>query len=105
MIAGVVVLVILLILGVLLIPPYVANWRLQGYVNNLADDPATSKEPAEQVRTQILNAAAGLGLPVHGDNVHVQMTGGVVKLDVLYIVHVNVAGYAIDLHFRPTAGS
>jgi hypothetical protein len=24
---------------------------------------------------------------------------------VLYIVHVDMAGYTIDLHFRPTAGS
>ena len=30
---------------------------------------------------------------------------GAVKIDVLYIVHVDVAGYTIDLHFRPAAGS
>jgi hypothetical protein len=24
---------------------------------------------------------------------------------VLYIVHVDVAGYTVDLHFRPAAGS
>lgn len=104
-IAGAAVLVILIILGVLLIPPYVANWRLQSYVNDLTDDPATSKKPAEQVRTEVLNEAAGLGLPVHGDDVHVVMADGAVKIDVLYIVHVNMAGYTIDLHFRPAGGS
>jgi hypothetical protein len=105
LIAGGAVILILIVVGVLLIPPYAANWRLQSYVNDLVDDPATAKSSAETVRTQVLNQAAGLGLPVHSDDVHVVATPGAVKIDVLYIVHVDVAGYAIDLHFRPTAGS
>lgn len=98
-------LLILIVLGVVLFPPYAANWRLQNYVNDLVDDPATAKLPAEAVRTRILNQAAGLGLPVHGENVHVGVTEGAVKIDVLYIVHVDLAGYTVDLHFRPEAGS
>lgn len=86
-------------------PPYAANWGLQSYINDLADDPATAKTSAEAVRTQVLNQAAGLGLPVHGEDVHVQVTPGAVRIDVLYIVHVDVVGYTVDLHFRPTAGS
>lgn len=105
LIAGTAVLLILLILGVLLVPPYVSNWRLQNYLNDLIDDPATSKKPVQEVRSQVLNEAAGLGLPVHSDDVHVGVMDGVVKIDVLYIVHVDVAGYTIDLHFRPAAGS
>jgi hypothetical protein len=105
LIAGAAVLLILVVVGVLLVPPYAANWRLQSYVNDLADDPGMAKLPPEAVRTRVLNQAAGLGLPVHGDDVHVGVTQGAVKIDVLYIVHVDVAGYTIDLHFRPTAGS
>lgn len=105
LIAGAAVLLILAVVGVLLIPPYAANWRLQSYVNDLVDDPATAKLPAEAVRTRVLNQAAGLGLPVHGDDVHVGVTQGALRIDVLYIVHVDVAGYTIDLHFRPAAGS
>ncbi len=104
-IAGATVLLILVVVGVLLIPPYAANWRLQSYINDLADDPATAKNSAETVRTQVLNQAAGLGLPVHGEDVHVSIAQGAVDIGVLYIVHVDVAGYTIDLHFRPTAGS
>jgi len=103
--AGVAVLVILVTLGGLLVPPYAANWRLQNYLTDLADDPATAKKPAEAVRTQVLNAAAGLGLPVHGEDVHVGVTPGGVNIDVLYIVHVDIVGYTIDLHFRPAVGS
>ena len=105
LIAGATVLLILAVVSVLLIPPYAANWRLQSYINDLADDPATAKNSAEALRAQVLNQAAGLGLPVHGEDVHVTIAQGAVDIGVLYIVHVDVAGYTIDLHFRPTAGS
>jgi hypothetical protein len=105
LIGGAAVLLILVVLGVLLAPPFAANWRLQSYVNDLVEDPATAKLPAEAVRTRVLNQAASLGLPVHGDDVHVGVSGGSVKIDMLYIVHVDLAGYTVDLHFRPAAGS
>jgi hypothetical protein len=105
LVAGAAVLLILIILGVLLVPPYAANWRLQNYVNDLAEDPKTAKLPVEAVRTSILSQAAGLGLPVHSEDVQVGVNDGAVKIDVLYIVHVEVAGYTVDLHFRPAAGS
>jgi hypothetical protein len=105
LIAGAAVLLILVVLGILLIPPYTSNWRLQSYVNDLADDPSAASLPAEALRTRILNQAAGLGLPVHGDDVRVIVSQGRVKIDVLYIVHVDVLSYDVDLHFRPTAGS
>lgn len=104
LVAGAAVLVILLVLGAFLIPPYAANWRLQSYVNGLADDPATAKLTPDVVQSRVLNQAASLGLPVHSEDVHVAVNQGAVRIDVLYIVHVDVAGYTIDLHFRPTAG-
>jgi hypothetical protein len=35
----------------------------------------------------------------------VGIADGAVNIDVLYIVHVDLVGYTVDLHFRPTAGS
>jgi hypothetical protein len=105
LIAGAAVLLILLTLGVLLIPPYAGNWQLQSYINDLTDDPSTAGLPTEAVRTRVLNRAAALGLPVHSEDVHVAISPGATRIDVLYIVHVDVAGYTVDLHFRPAAGS
>ena len=104
LIAGAAVLLILIGLGVDLIPSYAANWKLQSYVNGLVEDSATSKRAAEVVRAQVVNKAAALGLSVSGEDVHVAIAEGRVKIEVLYMVQVNVAGYAIDLHFRPAAG-
>lgn len=105
LIAGAAVLLILIGLGVVLIPPYATNWELQSYVNDLVEDSATAKRPAEAVRVQVVKRAAALGLPVNSDDVHVTVSEGRVKIDILYMVQVNVAGYAVDLHFRPGAGS
>lgn len=105
LIAGATVLLILIVLGVVLIPPYATNWQLQTYVNQLAEAPATAKQSPEAVRAQVISKAAALGLPVSGDNVQVDISQGLVKIDVLYMLQVNIAGYAVDLHFRPGAGS
>ncbi len=103
-IAGAAVLLILIALGVILIPPYATNWELQSYVNGLVEDASTSKQPVEAVRAQIVNKAAALGLPLSADDVHVDTSEGTLKIDILYMVQVNLAGYAVDLHFRPAAG-
>ena len=104
LIAGAAVLLILAIVAAFLIPPYAANWRLQSYLNDLADDPAAGKTPPQALQVDVLNQAARLGLPVQSDDVHVGRTESGVKIDVLYIVHVDLIGYTIDLHFRPAAG-
>ena len=102
--AGVAVLLIFVLIGVLLVPPYIQNWKLQRFVNELHDDPALVKLPPDAIRVRILNRAAQLGLPVHTDDIHVTSADNAVKIEILYVVHIDVAGYAVDLHFRPAAG-
>ncbi len=104
MAAGVAVLVVLAGLVVLLAPPYYENWKLQRYLDSLAADPAISAKSPEVVRAGILNRAAELGLPVHGDDVRVTRPEGALRIEVLYIVKIDFPIYAVDLHFRPAAG-
>jgi hypothetical protein len=104
LVAGVLVLLVLVALCVLLVPPYAANFRLQRYVSDFIDDPAASQQPLDAVRARVLNKAASLGLPVRMEDVHVAASQGALRIDVLYIVHVDMAGYTVDLHFRPAAG-
>lgn len=102
--AGIAVLALLVGMGVLLLPPYVANWKLQHYLVDLTDDSSAASQPAEVVREEIVNKAAALGLPVHEDDVRVTGQGDSLRIEVLYVVHVNLALYTVDLHFRPGAG-
>jgi hypothetical protein len=36
--------------------------------------------------------------------VHVTRSENALKIQVLYLVHVGLPGYSVDLHFRPAAG-
>ena len=103
--AGVAVLLILASIGALLIPPYIQNWKLQRYVNGLVDDPATATQPSEAIRDKVVSQGGALGLPVRAVDVTVTRPQNSVRIDVLYIVHVDFAGYSVDLHFRPAAGA
>jgi hypothetical protein len=103
-IAGIAVLVLLGLIAIRLIPPYVENFRLQQYVNDLAADAATASQAPESIRASIVHKAAELGLPVRDADVRVTRTETVFKIQVLYLVHVDLPGYSVDLHFRPAAG-
>jgi hypothetical protein len=102
--AGVVVLLILAFIGVLLVPSYVANWKLQRFIADISENPPAAA-PAESIRAAVVNKASALGLPVRSNDVHVEASPGAVRVEVLYVVRVDVAGYAVDLHFRPAATS
>jgi hypothetical protein len=103
-IAGVAVLLALIGIAIILVPPYVENFKLQRFVNDLIDDPVTSGLPAEVIRDRVVRRAAALGLPVQSDDVQVKRVHNTIRIDVLYVVHVDVASYSVDLHFRPAAG-
>ena len=103
-IAGVAVLVLLAALAIVLIPPYVENFKLQSFLNELIEDPATASLPPQIIRERVATRAAALGLPVHSEDVQVKPVHNAIRIDVLYVVHVDVASYSVDLHFRPAAG-
>ena len=98
------VLLVFLAIGIVLIPPYVKNWKLQRYVNGLAEDPAAVSQTSETVRDEVVAKGQALGLPLRAGDVQVTRPQDGIRIDVLYIVHVDVAGYSVDLHFRPAAG-
>jgi hypothetical protein len=99
--AGAAVLGVLALMSALLIPPYVKNWKLQSYLDSIAEDPASASKAPDVLQANVLNRAAELGLPVHSEDVHVKRTGSALHIEVLYVVHVELLLYSVDLHFRP----
>ena len=102
--AGVAVLLFMAALGIRLVPPYVQNWKLQRFLNELMADPATANRPPSEVAAVISTQAGVLGLPVQPADVQVTRLESSFKIEVLYIVHIDLPGYTVDLHFRPVAG-
>lgn len=101
--AGIAVLLAMAAIGVLLLPPYFENWKLQEYLNGLAADPAAAQLAPAILQANIVNKAAQLGLPVRSADVHVSRDSGALRVEVLYLIHVDLAVYSVDLHFRPAA--
>lgn len=102
--AGVLVLVALAGIGAVLVPPYATNFKFQRYLNDLIDDPTTASQPPDATRAKVMERAAALGLPLNREDVQVAPSHNAVRIDALYVVHVDIAGYTVDLHFRPAAG-
>ena len=103
-VAGVVVLLVLVAIGAVLTPPYIQNCKLQRYVNGLVDDAATASQSPDVIRDEVVARANQLAIPLRAADVQVARQQNAIRIDVLYIVHVDVAGYSVDLHFRPAAG-
>ena len=86
-------------------PIYVRNYRLQNYVSGLTQGVENAQKSDDLLRTQVIDKASELNLPVSADNVHIRRTADRLQIDVRYFVRVDLPGYTVDLHFYPGAGS
>lgn len=103
--AGVAVLAVLVILGFRLIPVYLHNQELQQFVEDVTHRAGAPTSSDDVLRSWVLSKAADLELPVVADNVHIQRTADGVRIEVRYVVRVDLPLYTVDLHFYPGAGS
>ncbi len=103
--AGSVVLLSLLSLAAYLTPVYYRNLKLQQYVEALASRAVTQAKPDDVVRSEILDKATELELPVKTDDIQISRLNGDFHITVRYFVRVNLPFYKVDLHFYPGAGS
>ncbi len=101
MAAGVAVLVGLIAIGAALVPPYFRNMEFQQYLNEAVD---RTKEPDALV-ADVVNHAAQQGLPVRSGDVHATKTANGLRVEIIYVIRVDLPLYTVDLHFHPSASS
>jgi len=80
---------------VFLAPVYIDNYRLRGYMRDLA---ASSSESDDQFRTDVLARAHQLDLPLVGSDVVVTRPNGRAHLETKYKVKMDLGIYPVDLH-------
>ena len=99
-IAGIVVLLALAAIGAVLLVPYGRNFQFQSAL----DDIVGSATNATALQAATVDKAASLGIPLKASDVKViPAPNGGFKVDVVYLVRVDVVFYAVDLHFHPAA--
>jgi hypothetical protein len=103
--AALVVVAGLAVFGFKVVPIYIHNLQVQSFVGALTARSENLSQNDELLRSQVLDRARALDLPVQPGNVQVVRREGAVRIDVRYVVRVDLPGYTVDLHFYPGAGS
>ncbi len=103
--AAAIVVAAMIALGVQLVPYYFRNLDLQRFVEETAQRPGIQNQPDDALRAMVLARASDLHLPVRAENVQLKRSADDFRIEVRYVVRVNLPVYSVDLHFYPGAGS
>jgi hypothetical protein len=105
-IVGILVIVAAVYLCATLIPPFFANYQFEDAIKTEAQMSTYSTKSEEQIRDTIFKKAQELEIPMSREQIKVQRTGpqgsGSITIDAAYIVHLDLPGYPLDLHFDPS---
>jgi hypothetical protein len=103
MLVGVFIIVGGLYASIKIIPPYFENYQFQDAIKDEAVRDSYSQKTEDDIRQTIVKKAQEFDIPVTEDNVHVVRQGnqfsGTVIIHAAYVVHVDMPGYPLDLHF------
>ena len=97
--AGVLVLAALGLFASVLTPIYVRNFEFHEFVSHLTHNVDSQSRSDEALQRIVLAKARSLSLPVTASSVQVTRPGGSVRIDVRYVVQVDLPGYTVELHF------
>jgi hypothetical protein len=95
----------LVFLAVQLLPVYFENLQFQRYVEATTHRLESQTQSDDSLRAAVVEKAASMGLPVLASNVLIRRSNDNLRIDVRYVVRVNLPLYTVDLHFYPGAGS
>jgi hypothetical protein len=95
--------------GAKLMPPYFANYQFEDAIKNEATLDAYSTKTEADIRTIVFRKAQELELPITEESIQVHRQGTVgsawITIRAPYVVHVDLPGYPLDLHFEPASAN
>jgi len=100
---GIFVIVVAGYLGIELVPVYYENYQFQDIVKTEATLETYTTKPEADIRDNLFKKAQDLDIPLVRDQIKVQRHGsmgtGSLTINAPYIVHLDLPGYPVDLHF------
>jgi hypothetical protein len=100
---GIFVIVAGIYLGAELVPVYYENYQFQDIVKTEATLETYTSKPEADIRDSLFKKAQNLDIPLTKDQIKVQRHGtqgtGSLTINAPYIVHLDLPGYPVDLHF------
>lgn len=101
---GIGVIVLLIIVGIQVIPPYFDNYQFEDAINNEALAATYSNKSDDDIRNIVYKKAQEMEIPVTPEQIKVHRMGsqgtGTLTIEASYTVHVNLPGYPMDLPFH-----
>ena len=87
-----------------LIPPYFENYQFQDAIKDEATRDSYVTKSETEIRDAIFKKAQEYDIPITQEGIHVNREGtsfnGTVMISAPYIVHIDLPGYPLDLHFE-----
>lgn len=106
LVIGLFVIVVGIYLGAALIPVYYTNYEFQDVIKTEATLETYTTKPEADIQQTIWKKAQDLDIPLNKDQIKVQRHGntgtGSLTIEAPYLVHVDLPGYPMDLHFDPS---
>ena len=100
---GICVIVVAVYVCAELAPPYFNNYEFKDAVKDEALRDSYSPKNEGQIRDSVFKLAQQNNIPISEDQIQVQRSGmqfnGTVAIQAVYVVHVDLPGYPVDLHF------
>ena len=91
------------IAGVKVIPPYVAEYQLNDKIQEIARFGIVEHNTEDQIKDKVMKTIEDLEIPATKDNVKVTAGTQRVTISVDYTVPVDIFFYHVDLHFTPSS--
>lgn len=86
-----------------LVPPYFNNYEFTDAVKDEATRDSYTPKSEDEVRHAIFKKAQEYDIPLTEEEIMVQRSGmqynGTIAVKAAYVVHVDLPGYPLDLHF------
>ena len=107
MVFGIVIIVGAVILIAALAPPYFSNYQFQDALKTESQMTTYTTKTEDVIRDEVFRKAQEMDIPITKEQIKVVRNGvvgtGTVDIEASYIVHVNLPGYPLDLHFDASA--
>lgn len=105
-ILGLAIVIVTVFLAIRLMPPYIANYQFQDYIDNTARTATYSAISQADLKKEIVARARELGITLQDRQLEVQkVRGGSVSIRSTYDVPVDLVARQVVLHFEPSAGN
>jgi hypothetical protein len=103
MFIGVFVIVGGLYASIKVVPPYLSDYQFRDWLKEEATHDSYIAKSEDDIRAAVLKKAQEYDIPLTAEGIHVTRSGnqfsGNVSIQAPYVVHVDLPGYPLDLHF------